>query len=174
MKHIPNILSCFRIVLIIPFLFTINEGNIYIAGTILLISAITDVADGFIARKFNFITDLGKILDPAADKLTQVAVCVALSSFVPEFTMFFTIIIIKEILMLISSAILLLKGSKPIQAKWYGKVATVCFYVTTISMVYFENMSLMIIGTLAFITIVFIILSFVKYMLVVKKDIGNT
>ena len=73
MKHVPNILTIVRFILI-PFIVYFAMKEQYIITTIILIiSGITDILDGIIARKFNFITDFGKLMDPLADKATQVA-----------------------------------------------------------------------------------------------------
>ena len=78
-KHVPNILTMLRFVLI-PFIFIAIIHSDYVLAFILLtLSGITDILDGFIARKFNFITDFGKLMDPLADKLL---VCSALICFV--------------------------------------------------------------------------------------------
>lgn len=71
---IPNLLSVFRLVLIPVFVWTycVREAYLVTAG-ILLLSGLTDIADGFIARRFHMVSDLGKALDPIADKLTQAA-----------------------------------------------------------------------------------------------------
>lgn len=75
---IPNLLSLFRIVLIIPFIIFFLQGN-YIAAVIMIIlSGISDALDGFIARRFNQITDIGKLLDPLADKLTLIAIMICI------------------------------------------------------------------------------------------------
>ena len=72
-ENIPNILTIIRFILI-PFIFTSVVNNDYLAALIIFtISAITDVLDGYIARKYNYITDLGKLIDPLADNLTQVS-----------------------------------------------------------------------------------------------------
>ena len=77
-KHIPNILTIIRFFLI-PFIIIFALQSNYIVATIFLIlSGITDIADGFIARKFNFITDFGKLMDPLADKCTQIATLLVL------------------------------------------------------------------------------------------------
>ena len=77
-KHVPNILTIIRF-LLIPFIIYFLAINQYIIGVILfIISGITDVVDGAIARKFNFITDFGKLMDPLADKLTQISVLATL------------------------------------------------------------------------------------------------
>ena len=77
-ENIPNILTIIRFILI-PFIFTSVVNNDYLAALIIFtISAITDVLDGYIARKYNYITDLGKLIDPLADKLTQVSLLLSL------------------------------------------------------------------------------------------------
>ena len=77
-KHIPNILTIIRFLLIPFILYFIFTEKFVEAFIFFTISGITDVADGFIARKFNFITDFGKLIDPLADKATQVCVLLAL------------------------------------------------------------------------------------------------
>ena len=78
-KHVPNILTIIRF-LLIPFIIYFLAINQYIVGVILfIISGITDVVDGAIARKFNFITDFGKLIDPLADKATQLSILITLS-----------------------------------------------------------------------------------------------
>ena len=79
LKHIPNALTMCRFVLI-PFIVgAILEKNYIVAFIFLTISGLTDVLDGFIARKFNFITNFGKLIDPLADKATQISTLIALS-----------------------------------------------------------------------------------------------
>ena len=84
-KHVPNILTIIRF-LLIPVIIAFAIQHDYIAAIIVLtISGITDILDGFIARKFNFITDFGKLMDPLADKATQVALLgtLALQKIIP-------------------------------------------------------------------------------------------
>ena len=83
-KHVPNILTLFRFILI-PFIFISITNEQYLTAFIILtISGITDILDGFIARKFNFITNFGKLIDPLSDKATQICVLLALVLIVPE------------------------------------------------------------------------------------------
>ena len=80
MKQIPNILTICRFVLI-PFIFeTIMQGNFLAAFIFLTLSGLTDILDGVIARKFNFITNFGKLIDPLADKCTQLSTLIALTN----------------------------------------------------------------------------------------------
>ena len=84
---IPNLLSAFRLVLIPVFLWTycIREEYLVTAG-LLLLSGLTDLADGFIARRFHMVSNLGKMLDPVADKLTQAAMLICLVTRFPMVT----------------------------------------------------------------------------------------
>ena len=79
---IPNILSFFRLILIPVLIWSyVVKKNYAATGWILLLSGLTDIADGFIARRFHMISKLGKILDPVADKLTQATMLFCLQGF---------------------------------------------------------------------------------------------
>ncbi len=134
-RKLPNILSLFRIVLIpiflyVVFIFGFEDGK-YLIFCILLLSWLTDILDGIAARKLNMITELGKILDPLADKATQVSILFALwiDRLVPGWI--FVIIFIKELLLLIG-AIYLKKVIKTniIPSNYWGKSATGVFYIS--------------------------------------------
>ncbi|MEG2770199.1 MAG: CDP-alcohol phosphatidyltransferase family protein [Oscillospiraceae bacterium] len=169
MKNIPNILSVIRILLIIPFVVLIFDGYHTIAGIILLVSALTDILDGVLARQFNWVSDFGKILDPAADKMTQVAVCIVLAIMKPQYIVFFAIMLIKELLMVIASGYLLKKGASPAAAKWFGKAATVVFYFTMILMVIFPNIPATVEIILLGLTTALVVFAFVKYVIMFVK-----
>ena len=140
MRHIPNLLSAFRIVLIPFFVCHVLQANMLTAAIILIISALTDMLDGFLARRFNWITLVGKVLDPMADKLTQIAVCVLFLLRFPQFWVFFAVLMLKDLVILTVSAYLL-KNKAPFSgAKWFGKVATSLFYVSMILIALIPNM----------------------------------
>lgn len=131
-KHIPNLLTMLRFVLI-PFIVGyLSEGNYILAFAFLTLSAITDVLDGFIARKFNFITNFGKLIDPLADKATQVSVLTVLSlqHIIPFWIL--VVVLLKEFIM-ISGASFLYGKELVVSSRWYGKVSTVLFYVAIVS-----------------------------------------
>ena len=130
--NIPNVLSIIRIIFIIPFVFAVIGDDYTTAGIILIISGISDFLDGYIARKYNQITRVGKMLDPTADKLTLMAVMVCVGIKFNKIFPFMIILITKEILMLIAGIILLRKKLTPPSAKWYGKLSTIVFYVSII------------------------------------------
>lgn len=133
------------------------------SAAILLASGFTDVLDGFIARHFNQITSAGKILDPAADKLTQVAIWISLTikfSDVPGMIVVTVLFFLKELLMLIGG-LRILKVNKPIaSSKWFGKIGTFVFYCITIYIIAMTN-------TIDHKLMFFLVLSVALYMLFV-------
>ncbi len=151
---LPNLLTLARIALIPFFVYVflwedgmIQSDNALMEGTngyilaaiIVIISGLTDAADGIIARRFNMITDLGKALDPFADKLTQAAVVVCLVIRYNEIwwlvAALFMLIVIKEITLLILALLFLKKGQDLGGAKWFGKVSTIVFYILVIVLI---------------------------------------
>ena len=130
-KHIPNLLTIIRF-LLIPIIIIFALQNNYIAAIIVLtLSGLTDILDGYIARKFNFISDFGKLMDPLADKATQVTILALLTiqEIIPLWILI--IVLLKELLM-ISGASFLYGKELVVSSKWYGKLATVLFYVAIV------------------------------------------
>ena len=131
-KHIPNILTILRF-FIIPFIIYYLIGDNYIAAFILLtLSGLTDVLDGAIARKFNFITNFGKLIDPLADKVTQLSLLCTLvfKGIIPLWIL--VIVLLKEAFM-VCGASFLYGRDLVVSSKWYGKLATVLFYLAIVS-----------------------------------------
>lgn len=131
-KHVPNILTMCRFVLI-PFIFGAIINNDYmVAFVFLTISGLTDVLDGFIARKFNFITNFGKLIDPLADKATQISTLIALlfAGIIPNWILI--VVFIKEAIM-IAGASFLYGKQLVVSSRWYGKLATVVFYIAIVA-----------------------------------------
>ncbi|AFK86497.1 MULTISPECIES: CDP-alcohol phosphatidyltransferase family protein [Thermoanaerobacterium] len=132
--NIPNTLTLIRFVLIPVFVYSffyINNGNIY-AAVVFLISGITDVLDGYIARHYNQITKVGILMDPLADKLMIITVLLSLwaKGVIPFFIIL--IVIIKEVTMIIGAFILYKRRDITIPANRFGKTATLLFYVAII------------------------------------------
>ena len=180
---VPNILTMVRILLIPLFVavFLWENGNLsggsdpdsegsgyVIAALIIIISGLTDAADGFIARKFDMITDLGKVLDPFADKLTQAAVVVCLifrySDIWQAVAALFAIILVKEVIMLVMGVMFLKKGQDLGGAKWFGKLATIVFYVLVIILIGSPSLSTPAALSMVSVMALFAVLSFVLYM----------
>lgn len=127
LKYIPNILTVLRFFLI-PFTvyFLVNDQFI-LAIIFLTLSGLTDVLDGAIARKFNFITNFGKLIDPLADKITQLSLLgtLVLKNIIPLWIL--VIVLVKEAAM-VAGASFLYGKDLVVSSKWYGKAATVLFY----------------------------------------------
>ena len=127
---IPNWLSFIRIALIPVFMVLFLKGYVLPAVIIMALAALTDLFDGKIARKFNQVSNIGKLLDPIADKLSQMAIVIVLivtywDNAIKYLFMFF---IAKEVIMIIGGVILLSLGMRPAAEIW-GKVATNVFYI---------------------------------------------
>lgn len=140
---IPNILSIIRICLIPIFVITffmLPKQYSYIPALILILSGITDCLDGYIARKYNLITNFGKIIDPVADKLTQLAVVISLAIRYKPLIILLFVYLSKEVIMLTGGYILIKSGIKIKSSKWFGKLSTIIFYICTIIMVLFPNL----------------------------------
>lgn len=140
LKHIPNLLSVIRLLLIpvfwIYYAAAQTVEDFHFCGLLLVISGITDIMDGLIARKFNFITDLGKVLDPVADKLTQFTVAIAICLRHPWVWPLAALLAVKDIAMAVGGFFLYKRYRRIDGSRWYGKLATVIFYVVIILLVF--------------------------------------
>lgn len=127
LKQVPNILTIIRFLLIPIIVFYIFTGNYIFAFVFFTLSALTDIADGFIARRFNLISNFGKLMDPLADKLTQIATLASLvfTDIIPIWILL--IVLLKEFIMICGASFLYGKDVV-VYSKWYGKLATVLFY----------------------------------------------
>lgn len=144
-KTVPNLLCFIRILLVPAFIVFYLKGYPLLSVAILIVSGLTDCFDGKIARKFNQISALGKILDPIADKCTQIAVALVLlykfntssSHTMKMFSYVFILFLLKEVLMLAFGSYMLKIGLKPAAAEIFGKVATFVFYVVMVLIIGF-------------------------------------
>ena len=130
-KHVPNILTIIRFILIPFIVYYITKEEYVLSFILLTLSGLTDILDGFIARKFNFITNFGKLVDPLADKLTQISILATLVilKIIPSWILF--IVILKEAIM-IAGASFLYGKELVVSSKWFGKLATVLFYIAIV------------------------------------------
>lgn len=168
--NIPNILSVFRLFLIPVFVVLFFTGNYMIAAGIFLLAGFTDILDGYIARKYDLITDIGKVLDPLADKLMQVTVvtCMVIRGFLPLW--FLIVILVKEFSMIIASAFLY-KREVVVQASWYGKVATALFYVIVVSIIFFKDqISQTLLSIMMILVILVLMYAFIRYVVSFIKE----
>lgn len=128
---VPNLLSLFRLLLIPVIVWLYRDKSAYgWALAVLILSAATDVADGFIARKWELVSDLGKALDPIADKLTQIATLWCLLSRFPYLWLPLAVLMVKEVFTGIMSLCAVKKSGQVLGADWHGKLCTALLYGT--------------------------------------------
>ena len=125
---IPNMLSFLRLALIPVILWLYLTGELVWAAVVIVLSSITDIVDGYIARTFNMISDFGKAIDPVADKLTQIAVLFCLVTRFPLMLLPLIIMIIKEVSSFILRLVLFKKTDIVVGAVWHGKLNTVVLH----------------------------------------------
>lgn len=164
LKHIPNILTVLRFILI-PFAVVYMLSDQYIIAIIIICaSGLTDVLDGAIARKFNFITNFGKLIDPLADKVTQLSLLgtLVLKDIVPLWILI--IVLFKEAAM-VAGASFLYGKELVVSSKWYGKAATVLFYLAIILSIIFRefNINDLFVLILYYIAVAMTIFSLIMY-----------
>ncbi len=142
---IPNLISVIRICLI-PVIAVLYYNN-YVWWTVfvIFISGLSDAVDGKIARKFNQVSAIGKLLDPVADKLTIFALAIVLflkfkeaqSEAMQAFAWVFLLFIAKDIIMILGSIVLIGLGTRPVAAEIWGKLATFVFYAVMVVIIGF-------------------------------------
>lgn len=140
--NVPNTLSLFRLLLVPAFAYLFFQdfaGAQYWAAGVYTLAFLTDVADGYIARHFNQVTKLGRILDPLADKLMTftVIVCITVAQIIPVWAV--VIFFVKEAAMLVGGGIMLKKTKDVIPANWLGKSSTGVFFVVCAALVLFPT-----------------------------------
>ena len=164
----PNALSILRIAFLPMFGFLYyNAKNplwYLLAALVLLLSGITDLLDGFLARKLGQVTQLGKLLDPLADKLTQATVCILLGIRMPEFRVLLALFILKEALMLAAGFKLYRKNKSLDGSRWFGKLYTVVFYVIMLLVVAFPGLKSALVFGLLIVMAAFMLFAFVMYL----------
>lgn len=180
---IPNLLCYIRIILVpvfcVMFFGADSPGDYYMTAGIVLASGITDFLDGQIARRFHMITDLGKIIDPFADKLMQLAMLICLTIKIKFMYLLVIYLIVKEITMLLAGIIFYKKFNKRLNgAKWYGKVCTAVLYAIMLTLIAFPGLNIIIQQSLLIICASVLTLAFVMYIKIyihMVKDIkkGN-
>lgn len=168
--NLANGLTLSRIFLIpiyLLFFYSTLEKRIVYAGIVLILSGITDILDGYIARKYDMITKLGTALDPVADKLTTFAVLVSFNSYglIPPWILI--VLGMKELALIVGGGILYyFGGEKVIPANKFGKVATFSFYVAIISVILPLPQTMT--NILLYIAITFHLFAFFNYLTIFK------
>lgn len=160
---IPNILCYIRFLLVFVFSYLYWKGEYEWGAAMIVLGGITDCLDGQIARRCDMITELGKIIDPLADKAMQLAIVIALYSRYSQMIGLFILFIIKEAFQGICCMIGLKKGRRLNGAKWYGKVATAVFYVVTVILIACYELPLWLIHACMLVTFIVFANAFMLY-----------
>ena len=130
---IPNLLSAFRLLLVpvIAWLYCGRE-DYHLTALALLVSGATDIVDGFIARRFDMVSDLGKVLDPVADKLTQTAMLACLLTRFEAMWGLLAVLVGKEAVMAAMGLFVIRRTREVYSARWHGKLATCVIYTLSL------------------------------------------
>lgn len=164
---IPNCICYLRILLIPVFSYvylTANSKEDYLlAAGIVLFSSFTDLFDGMIARKFNQVTELGKILDPVADKLTHAVLALCLAFRYPLMWGLIALMVIKEGYMAIMGIKFLKQDKMMNGAMWYGKVCTATLFISLVILFFVYDMPIVYVNLIICITMVIMFFTLVQY-----------
>ena len=137
---IPNLLSLFRLLLVPLFCWTyLGLKNMWWTVGLLALSGLTDMADGWVARRFDMISDFGKLFDPVADKITQAAMLLCLLVTYPPMLWLFVLLAIKEITDGVTGLVVLKKTGVMLAAEWHGKLTTTLLYGTMVLHVLWQS-----------------------------------
>lgn len=137
---VPNLMSTLRLCLIPLFVWLYRRGESSAAFAVLCASALTDVLDGIVARHFHMVSDVGKILDPVADKLTQGIVMICLAARFPGLWLLVGLMLVKEAVTGITNWVILRRTGWVHAAQWHGKLATVLLYAAMLAHLLFPGM----------------------------------
>jgi cardiolipin synthase len=164
---IPNLLSLFRL-LLIPVYMTIylnahQTRDYVLAAVILAISCLTDMVDGKIARKFNMISTVGKVLDPIADKVTQFTLIICLTIRYPILLVLICLFVVKEGFQLIAGLVILRRGEILAGALITGKICTTVLFISLILLVMIPRISITALHIITAVDCVFMLISFFDY-----------
>ena len=166
---IPNMLSFIRLALIPVYMSIYSNASssrdYFLAGSILTVSCLTDMVDGQIARHFQMESNLGKVLDPLADKLTQLALALSLATKYPQLRFMLLLFLIKEIFQTLVTIIMYLQGKVLPGAIMPGKICTIVLFSSFILLVLIPNMNPKIIKWIAVADMVALTCGFIGYYL---------
>ena len=164
---IPNLLSLFRLVMIPVYILIYTRAteaaDYFIAAGILAVSCLTDLVDGKIARHFNMVSHVGKVLDPLADKATQFALIICLAVRYPVLKAVIVLFVVKESFQLIAGLFTLKKGKMLSGARMAGKISTTVLFISLIFMVLMPELHSKTVHIIAIIDFIVLLIAFVDY-----------
>ncbi|MCC8105033.1 MAG: CDP-alcohol phosphatidyltransferase family protein [Clostridiales bacterium] len=170
---VPNIMSLFRIILIPFIVWNYGAGRRRIAFSLLVISWLTDILDGQIARQFHMVSHLGKALDPLADKLTQGFLMLTLISEFPVIKIPFLVFILVEAVMVVTGILVIKRTGSTYSASWHGKLATGMLDITVIFHIIWQDIPAGFSSLLVSACIVLMLLSLLLYIIENRKRIQS-
>lgn len=163
---VPNAMSVLRLLLIPLYLWLYCKKELYgWSLAVLVLSGITDMLDGRVARQFGQESDVGKLLDPLADKLTQAALIVSLSGRYPRIWLLFILFAVKELIVAATGLVVLVRTDTIKSAKWFGKLSTFFLEASMGALIIFPNISPVLAGTLLIISGALLAFAGVSYIL---------
>ena len=166
---IPNLMGYFRIFLVFVYMVlfyrSLSGAPYWPVIITIVISGLTDFFDGKIARKFNMITEWGKVLDPIADKMTIGAIILSLCFKYKIIIAMAVLYIVKEGFMAIAGMVSIKRGHKVEGAMWYGKVCTFGTYIILILLLLYPAMNIIIVDILVGVNMVIMLFTFINYIL---------
>ena len=164
---IPNLLSLLRLLMIpvyvVIYLNATEIWHYYLSAAILALSCLTDMADGIIARNFQMISNVGKVLDPLADKLTQLALILSLTARYPALYPVLGLFLIKELFQSGAFLFFAQKGKVLPGALWAGKLCTTVLFSSLILLVMFPRIPDNAVTVLTLVDAGFLLYSFGSY-----------
>lgn len=169
---IPNIMSYARILLIPVFCVLYLKEQYLWAAIVVAVSSLTDLFDGMIARKFNQVTELGKALDPIADKLSHAALAICIAIRYPLMWALIGLMAVKEGYMGIMGLYFLKRGKMLDGAKWYGKVCTASLFIGLLLLLVlpiFWDVPIALVNTIIIVLMAFMLFTLIMYIPVFRK-----
>lgn len=165
--NIPNMLSLFRLALIPVYMYIYLTAQAswqyWLAGGILAVSCLTDMVDGKIARHFNMITPLGKLLDPIADKFTQLVLTICLSLKYPVMRPVLILFLVKEFFQFFAALFNYRKGKALDGALLAGKICTTVLFSSLTLLVFVPEMPAPVVEIFALTDGICLLIAFVNY-----------
>jgi len=171
---IPNLMSMFRI-LLIPAMITAytKYHDVLLTILLLLVSGVSDIADGWVARRFNMVSDFGKVLDPIADKLTQLGLMLCLVLGHPHMWWLVVLLVVRETIMFLGGLLSFYRTGEVGSAEWHGKLATCGVYFTMVVHILWLHIPDGISDLLVAVSFLLMILSLILYSIRNIKMIGQ-
>ena len=162
---VPNLLTCLRLLMIPLFMWLYLAKQKYAeTAALLLFSGLTDIIDGFIARRFDLVSDLGKALDPVADKLTEFCMLLCLLTRFEVLRLLAVLMVVKELVCGAATLAAIKKTGEVLSAEWHGKVCTCLLYLTMVLHVLWIDIPAEASTALTAVTFAFLVLSMALYL----------